>query len=205
MSDETRDDSEESEGRERPVDGLAERLTNHLGAEIESRYLDVGRQLLSDEVPERLDVATRVRMRETLGTDSEDARIHVGEHAQEAAEAMGARAFTLGGSDVYFGRGQFQPGTPEGQALIAHELTHVHEATGKPGFSKESDEGLSGVREGEEQAVASEKRVLEEAVAEAVPAMAPPSLKSSDKASLVEKVVRILQRTEKRSRQRRGG
>lgn len=36
----------------------------------------------------------------------------------------GARALTVG-SDIAFAPGQFEPGTPVGDALIAHELAHV--------------------------------------------------------------------------------
>jgi hypothetical protein len=207
MSDETNDGSPEEEGRGKRERGdLADRLTHHLGAEVEGRYLEIGRQLLSDEVPQRLDLATRVRMKRSLGVDPDGARIHVGEHAQEAAEAMGARAFTLGASDVYFGRGQFQPTSPEGQALLAHELTHVLESTGQPGFSLGTDTSVTGVREGEAGAVAAEKRALAQAATEGVMAAEPAqSLAPGDKAKLVEKVVRILRRAQARIRQRRGG
>ncbi len=51
-------------------------------------------------------------------------RIHTGVEAERAAEAIGAYAFTVG-KDVYFGRGQFRPETPQGMALLVHELTHV--------------------------------------------------------------------------------
>jgi hypothetical protein len=51
-------------------------------------------------------------------------RLHTGPASQQAAEALQARAFTVG-RDVYFAAGQFQPGTPEGDHLLAHELTHT--------------------------------------------------------------------------------
>lgn len=46
--------------------------------------------------------------------------------AQEgaAAPAIGARAFTQG-TDLHFAPGEYQPGSPEGQELIGHELAHV--------------------------------------------------------------------------------
>ncbi len=60
------------------------------------------------------------------------ARIHAGAPAARAAEALGARAFTVG-RDIVFGAGQFRPDTREGRRLIAHELAHVaqqgHERT----------------------------------------------------------------------------
>ncbi len=207
MSTDERDDAVDEDRRQESESGaLAARLNSHLGAEVEGRYLEIGRQLLADQVPHRLDIATRGRMKRTLGVDPDDARIHVGEHAQEAAEAMGARAFTLGTSDIYFGRGQFQPNTPEGQALLAHELTHVLEAKVQPHFSLNADASVAGVRDGEEGAVAAEKRALAAAASEGVQeAPSAQSLKPSDKAKLVDKVVNILRRSQARSRQRRGG
>ena len=44
--------------------------------------------------------------------------------AQRAAEQLNARAFTVG-HDVAFARGQYDPDSPRGQHLIAHELAHV--------------------------------------------------------------------------------
>ncbi|MFL5493808.1 MAG: DUF4157 domain-containing protein [Gemmatimonadales bacterium] len=53
-----------------------------------------------------------------------DARMHTDTRAAQAAEALGAQAFTLG-RDVYFASGRFAPDTPAGRKLLAHELTHV--------------------------------------------------------------------------------
>ena len=55
-----------------------------------------------------------------------DVRIHTDAGAATAAAAIGAHAFTVG-SDVYFGRGEYQPSTAEGRGLIAHEMTHVEQ------------------------------------------------------------------------------
>jgi hypothetical protein len=51
-------------------------------------------------------------------------RIHTDAGAVEAAQAVGALAFTVG-DHLVFGAGQYSPGTPEGLRLISHELTHV--------------------------------------------------------------------------------
>ncbi|MDQ4048465.1 MAG: DUF4157 domain-containing protein, partial [Actinomycetota bacterium] len=40
-------------------------------------------------------------------------------------------AFTVG-SDVFFAAGEYRPGTPAGDELIAHELTHVVQQRGAP-------------------------------------------------------------------------
>ncbi|HTQ29772.1 MAG TPA: DUF4157 domain-containing protein [Opitutaceae bacterium] len=44
--------------------------------------------------------------------------------AAEVTAPLQAKAVTRG-QDIYFHPGQYQPGTPQGQALIAHELAHT--------------------------------------------------------------------------------
>ena len=51
-------------------------------------------------------------------------RVHADEAAAEAAELLGAQAFTVG-HHIYFARDQFAPGTEAGDRLLRHELTHV--------------------------------------------------------------------------------
>lgn len=58
------------------------------------------------------------------GADLSAVRVHTGPAAVTAAEAISARAFTVG-NDVVFGREGLHPETPSGLALLAHELTHV--------------------------------------------------------------------------------
>jgi len=67
---------------------------------------------------------TGSELRELLGADLDSVRIHTGPEAEEAADLLDARAFTVGRS-IVFGRGEYSPGTGEGQRLIAHELAHV--------------------------------------------------------------------------------
>ena len=52
------------------------------------------------------------------------ARFHVGPAAERLADAVDARAYTVG-RDIVFGRGEFRPDTRGGRHLIAHELAHV--------------------------------------------------------------------------------
>ena len=52
------------------------------------------------------------------------ARTHADDESASAAHAIGAHAFTIG-DDIYFGRGEYQPSTASGRALLAHEMTHV--------------------------------------------------------------------------------
>jgi hypothetical protein len=50
--------------------------------------------------------------------------VHLGPQASEAAKSVRAQAFTIG-PDIVFGQNQYAPNTPDGQKLLAHELTHV--------------------------------------------------------------------------------
>ncbi|MGB8218590.1 MAG: DUF4157 domain-containing protein [Candidatus Methanoperedens sp.] len=59
-----------------------------------------------------------------FGYDFSHVRIHAGGNATAVARALNARAFTVG-SDVAFGSGEYAPGTPVGDKLLAHELAHV--------------------------------------------------------------------------------
>ena len=82
----------------------------------------------SSEVP--LEPSTRVDMESRFARDFAGVRVHTDTRAQESAEALGAKAFTLG-DDIYFGKGRYAPSTTEGRALVAHELTHVVQQHGQ--------------------------------------------------------------------------
>ncbi|MFN8303902.1 MAG: DUF4157 domain-containing protein [Saprospiraceae bacterium] len=64
-----------------------------------------------------------------LGADLSGVRVHTDSRAVQLNRDLGAQAFTHG-SDVYFGAGKFQPGTGEGDRLLAHELVHVGQQGG---------------------------------------------------------------------------
>jgi Domain of unknown function (DUF4157) len=71
-----------------------------------------------------LDAGTRTFMESRFGHDFSDVRVYTDKQAVESAEALNAQAYTVG-KDVVFGEGQYEPGTIEGQRLLAHELAHV--------------------------------------------------------------------------------
>lgn len=60
---------------------------------------------------------------EEAGFDLSRVRLHADARAAQSAQAVGARAFTVG-RDIVFGTGQYQPGTAGGMRLMAHELVH---------------------------------------------------------------------------------
>lgn len=74
----------------------------------------------------------RRRMESSFGTYLGQVRIHRDHEAARLTGTMEANAFTLG-SHISFAPGRYQPGTPGGEGLIAHEITHVmQQASGAP-------------------------------------------------------------------------
>jgi len=80
-----------------------------------------GGQPLSDGV--------RQPMERAFGSDFGGVRVHVDDQADWLNRSLQARAFTTG-RDLFFRRGEFRPGSSEGQRLLAHELTHVVQQNG---------------------------------------------------------------------------
>lgn len=73
---------------------------------------------------ESLGSGLRARMEGAFGTSFAAVRLHTDGTAARLSNQLNARAFAVG-PHVAFGGGEFQPGTPAGDALIAHELAHV--------------------------------------------------------------------------------
>ena len=71
-----------------------------------------------------LDASTRAFMEPRFGHDFGHVRVHADSAAAAAAEALNARAFTLG-RDLVFAQGEYRPHTSSGRHLIAHELAHA--------------------------------------------------------------------------------
>jgi hypothetical protein len=71
-----------------------------------------------------LDAGARELMEPRFGEDFSRVRVHSDARASRSAEAVNARAYTVG-TDLVFGRGEYAPGTARGRSLIAHELAHV--------------------------------------------------------------------------------
>lgn len=71
---------------------------------------------------------TRGQMESRLGHDFSDVQVHTG---SSDVATIGAGAATQG-SHVHFAPGAYQPGTAQGDQLLAHELTHVVQQRGAP-------------------------------------------------------------------------
>lgn len=71
-----------------------------------------------------LDPASRAFFEPRYGRDFGPVRIHADGEAAGLAQALHAEAFTRG-HDIFFDADRYQPGTPSGRQLLAHELAHV--------------------------------------------------------------------------------
>jgi Domain of unknown function (DUF4157) len=78
-----------------------------------------------------LDPGLQSRMSDSLGDSFADVRVHTDPLANALARSVQARAFTTG-SDIYFARGEYAPGSPAGQELLMHEARHVQQQRGAP-------------------------------------------------------------------------
>lgn len=71
-----------------------------------------------------LDASTRGFMEDRFGHDFSGVRVHSDSRAAESAQAVAAKAYTVG-QNVVFGQGHYSPTTSEGKRVFAHELAHV--------------------------------------------------------------------------------
>lgn len=71
-----------------------------------------------------LDARLRERMEDELGADLGNVRVHTGPEVESLSAALGAAAFTRG-QDLFFGHRMYDPESPTGEAVLAHELTHA--------------------------------------------------------------------------------
>ena len=95
-------------------------MPSHMGSQLSALH-GHGSRLYGD---------LKDRMEAGFGRDFSDVSLHTDYNAAEMSSSIGAKAFTYG-SDIYFGRNQFSPDTAAGQHLIAHELAHVAQDSGK--------------------------------------------------------------------------
>jgi hypothetical protein len=76
-------------------------------------------------------------MEQAFGSDFNDVKIHTDTEADTLNRQLNAKAFTTG-TDIFFRDGEYNPDFDGGKKLIAHELTHVVQQTGRR-TGKESD------------------------------------------------------------------
>jgi hypothetical protein len=88
-----------------------------------------------------LDAGTRADMEGRLGHDFSDVRVHTDGAAHDSARSMNAQAYTVG-SDVVFQRDRYDPSSPGGRLMLAHELTHVVQQRSGPVDGTDAGSGV---------------------------------------------------------------
>jgi hypothetical protein len=91
------------------------------------RKVSLAPRIIQDILSSRgqsLDSATRAFMEPRFGHDFSRVRVHTDARAAQSANALNARAYTVG-THIVFDHGQYIPATERGRFLLAHELAHV--------------------------------------------------------------------------------
>jgi outer membrane protein OmpA-like peptidoglycan-associated protein len=103
------------------------------------------------------------RMRPHVGSDVSHARVSTGPASDAAARSIGATAFTVG-SEVVFRSDAYEPGTVWGDALLAHELTHVAQQSVEmdPSALGDGPVGAGVAREADQRGLVAARRALGE-------------------------------------------
>jgi hypothetical protein len=78
---------------------------------------------------------TRAFMEERFDMDLSGVRVHTSAESNQLNRRLHAYAFTIG-HDIHFAEGMYRPGSPAGDRLLAHELTHVVQQTGGVAFQR---------------------------------------------------------------------
>jgi hypothetical protein len=116
----------------------------------------------ADGAGQPLDHSTRGFMESRFATNFSDVRVHTDSDAADSADALAANAYTTG-RDIYFATGKYAPASPEGQHLLAHELTHtVQQASGATGLAASRKDGIE--IDGENDRLESQARLTADAV-----------------------------------------
>jgi hypothetical protein len=158
---------------------------------------------------ERLDAATRARYERKLGVDLGDVRIYTGEFAEEVTKAHTAEAVTVGGTGMILmsGSPDRSMATTAGRALLAHELTHVAQAS--RGVHRSAAMGAAPVLATEEHEEEAETREAEEYI-ESVPELAKPDISEGERYeevrdAVLERVLEMFADDERVHEMRNGG
>ena len=96
--------------------------------------------LLRSQPGKALDEPTRGALEPRFAADFGAVRIHADAAAAASADAVHARAYTVG-QNIVFGAGEYAPATASGRELIAHELAHSVQQRGATHSRSPADTG----------------------------------------------------------------
>ena len=112
----------EPEEEELQMKPLAQRQVGPEGGDVGGEVENTIQQAKSggQALPDNL----RSSMEGAFGADFSGVKVHHDAQANTLNDSMSSVAFTTG-QDIFFRKGDYNPGSPGGQELLAHELTHV--------------------------------------------------------------------------------
>jgi hypothetical protein len=138
--------SDAADGSEREADEVASQLETP-GKPVHARALDTGSfrpvapsSLVQNAIASSghpLEPQARAFFEPRFKRDFSTVRVHSDARAGQAAQTLGARAYTSG-HHIVFGQGQYRPGSSDGRRLLAHELTHIVQQGGRRGLLQRS-------------------------------------------------------------------
>ena len=106
-----------------------QRFTRQASGETGTAPASLERLLASPGRP--LDPVLQQDMGQRFGYDFSRVRVHTGGEAEQSAQDVNARAYTVG-KNIVFGTNRFAPESNDGRRLIAHELVHVVQQSAAP-------------------------------------------------------------------------
>lgn len=84
----------------------------------------IAERIANPAIGETLPVGTRARFTQSFGHSFSDLQIHHDASADDLARALDARAFAAG-DHLFFRSGEYEPESPDGLRLLAHEAAHT--------------------------------------------------------------------------------
>jgi len=114
-------------GIQRKADGDSPAAITH-----QANDLSASLRLAQSDSGTAPDRRVAARVEGVTGADLSGVRVHTGGASSALSSQMKAFAFTIG-NDIYFGEGQYRPGTRDGDELLAHELVHTIQQRGTAG------------------------------------------------------------------------
>ena len=89
-----------------------------------------------------LPAPVRAEMEQGLGADFSSVRVHTDGNAAASAQAVQAKAYTVG-DDIVFNHGAYSPDSDSGRHTLAHELTHVVQQRSGPVDGTPTGDGVA--------------------------------------------------------------
>ena len=89
-----------------------------------------------------LPTPVRAEMEQGLGADFGSVRVHTDHSAAASAQAVQAKAYTVG-DEIVFNHGAYSPDSDAGRHTLAHELTHVVQQRSGPVSGTPTGDGVA--------------------------------------------------------------